>query len=238
MPSSAVVASSVVWPLTCSTSRTSFMFRGLSSTIRIRLMLYSRVALSIRNGEVEGRSLARRALEPDAAAVQLDEAAREREAEARAFLPCSCSRCRPGGTPRTPPPGRPARCRCRCRVTATWTAPSSRVALTVDASAVRRELHRVRKQVEQDLLELALVGRDHVRAPARRRGRAAMPCLVARSRISVIASASAAGRSNCDGSRSMRPGLDLRQVEHVVDELEQVLAGRVDVLAGSRPASR
>ncbi len=57
-----------------------------------------------------------------------------------------------------------------------------------------------------------------------------MPCRCARSRISVIALAIADGRSNVADVELHAAGLDLRQVEDVVDELKQVPAGRVDVL--------
>src|SRR5215510_12169746 len=67
-PSSPVSASMVWYPLTCNVSRTSFKFLGLSSTMRI-----SSFAMSHRDREREGRALPQLALDPDLAAVQLDE---------------------------------------------------------------------------------------------------------------------------------------------------------------------
>ena len=182
------------------------------------------------NREGERRALARFAFEPDASAVQLDELAREREAEARAFL--------------------------LVRVVAADLAEFLehrllvlrrdadagvadgdyehlvRVAARddVDAAAVGRELDRVGQQVEQDLLELALVGDDlaerRVDVERRARCRAA-----ARARGSAssrwrwpTARRTAKARAPCARPRpSTRSRMSLMS-------MQQVLAGRVDVL--------
>src|SRR5690348_113822 len=60
------------------------MFFSLSSTISTRLIGFS--LLRKRNREREDGTASGLAFEPDAAAVQFDELAREREAKARAFL--------------------------------------------------------------------------------------------------------------------------------------------------------
>ena len=111
MPSSAVPASSVVWPLTCRTSRTSFRFLSLSSTIRITLMAGGRL---VSEGVVyRCRGIVKEKVEPCPARSRrgcFRRAARriclrQGKAESRAFLLSACSRRRPGGIPRTPRPG-------------------------------------------------------------------------------------------------------------------------------------
>src|SRR5215471_8353783 len=67
-PSSPVSASATRYPLTCSTSRTSFRFLSLSSTMRI-----SSFAMAHRQRERERRSCPDLALYPDPPVVQLDE---------------------------------------------------------------------------------------------------------------------------------------------------------------------
>src|SRR5215468_9872502 len=81
-PSSPVSASMVWYPLTCSVSRTSFKFLGLSSTIRI-----SSFAMAHRNREREGRASSDLALHPDPSTVQLDELPRQGQSQARALDP-------------------------------------------------------------------------------------------------------------------------------------------------------
>src|SRR4029077_3997618 len=98
-----------------------------------------------------------------------------------------------------------------------------------DLTAVRCELYRVRQQVEQDLLELALVCKD---LPELRIGveaeRDAVPlCTLAYQRHRI------GDRHRHVEGREVElhpPGLDLRKVEDVVDQLQQVLARRMDVL--------
>src|SRR5437899_13104483 len=92
-PSSALPASMVSYPFTWSTSRTSFMFFSLSSTIRIRLIDSPRAcgprrcAVSAdRYRECELGAFARLAFDPDPATVQLDEFLGQRQTEPGAFL--------------------------------------------------------------------------------------------------------------------------------------------------------
>ncbi|CAA9477372.1 MAG: hypothetical protein AVDCRST_MAG38-1774, partial [uncultured Solirubrobacteraceae bacterium] len=95
--------------------------------------------------------------------------------------------------------------------------------------ALLRELARVRQQVEEDLAHLRRVADDrpHVVGDARRE-RVAVPLDDPRGRARGLA----------DHLRHVErlahdlhlPRLDLRQVEHVVDEAEQVLAGPADAL--------
>src|SRR5215467_4543687 len=75
-PSSPVSASATRYPLTCSTSRTSFRFLSLSSTIRI-----SSFAMTHRQRKRERRAFPDLTLHPDLPAVQFDELAREGQFE-------------------------------------------------------------------------------------------------------------------------------------------------------------
>src|SRR6476659_9336202 len=82
--SSPVVASSVVYPVACSTSQNSFMFFSLSSTTRTRSSAIS-TPLVVREGEDETAAVPGLALDPDPSAVELDEALRKCEPEPRAL---------------------------------------------------------------------------------------------------------------------------------------------------------
>src|SRR5262245_6852729 len=79
-PSSPVSASMVWYPFTWRVSRTSFKFLGLSSTMRI-----SSFAMTHRNRERERRAQADLALDPDLAAVQLDELPTQGQSQASAL---------------------------------------------------------------------------------------------------------------------------------------------------------
>ena len=87
----------------------------------------------------------------------------------------------------------------------------------VDAAAVGRELDRVGQQVEQDLLELALVGDDLAELRvARRAERDAVPLrALAHQRHRVGERGRQVERRKLE---LHAPGLDLRQVEDVVDQ--------------------
>src|SRR4030095_905134 len=67
-PSSPVSASMVWYPFTCSVSRTNLQLLGCSSTMRM-----SSFAMTQRDREREGRAFSQLALDPDLAAVELDE---------------------------------------------------------------------------------------------------------------------------------------------------------------------
>src|SRR4029453_5635556 len=79
-PSSPVSASMVWYPLTCSVSRTSFKFLGLSSTMRM-----SSFAMTHRDVERECRALAYLALHRDLPAVEFDELPAEGQAQSCAL---------------------------------------------------------------------------------------------------------------------------------------------------------
>src|SRR5262249_8760617 len=71
----------MVWyPLTCSVSRTSFKFLGLSSTIRINSF-----AMAHRDRKCECRALAQLARHPDLAAMEFHKLPAQGEPEPRAF---------------------------------------------------------------------------------------------------------------------------------------------------------
>src|SRR5262245_1643369 len=76
----------MVWyPLTCSVSRTSFRFLGLSSTIRI-----SSFAMAHRNRERKPRARTLLALHPDPPTVQFHKLPAQGEPEARALYLLGC----------------------------------------------------------------------------------------------------------------------------------------------------
>src|SRR5262245_51248374 len=79
-PSSPVSASMVWYPLTCSVSRTSFKFLGLSSTMRM-----SSFAMTHRYGERERRAHPDLALHPDPPTVEFHKLPAQREPQPRAF---------------------------------------------------------------------------------------------------------------------------------------------------------
>ena len=107
----------------------------------------------------------------------------------------------------------------------------------VDGAARGRELHGVREQVEDDLPDPPLVSFDDVDARIRRERDldavqqrslahhhdAALECLIE--------------REGCDLELDL-PRLDLRQIEDVVDQREQMVARGEDVLEVLLPASR
>src|SRR5437870_2326797 len=77
-PSSPVSASMVWYPLTCSVSRTSFKFLGLSSTMRM-----SSFAMTHRDRERERRAHADLALHPDPPTMEFDELPAQSEPQPR-----------------------------------------------------------------------------------------------------------------------------------------------------------
>ena len=99
-----------------------------------------------------------------------------------------------------------------------------------DAAAVRRELHRVGQQIDDDLLDDAAVGAQPDRGldlgldgRAASRRRAPPPgawCRRGRSRARTAL-----------GSKARAAGLDLRHVEDVVDDVEQIAPALADVAA-------
>src|SRR4051794_7313795 len=157
--SSPVVASSVLYPLTCSTSRKSFMLVSLSSTTRMRSPAIPACSLD-RKREDEPAAVPGLAFDPDAASVQFDETLRDCQSEPAAFalqhsdvrllelledpFLVVCGDTGPG---------------VGHRYTHLSILPRRR---DDDASAPRRELDRVREQVEDDLPDAPLVTIDKI----------------------------------------------------------------------------
>ena len=75
----------------------------------------------------------------------------------------------------------------------------------VDPPALRRELDRIRQQVQHDLPDLPLVGADLLQPLIDRQACSAMPRRPARSRTRVRALSSVAGRLKSVSSSSIRP---------------------------------
>ena len=98
-----------------------------------------------------------------------------------------------------------------------------------DTAAVRRKLHRIGEQIECDLFERAAVG---AQLEFGRYARRQLQLLVLRAR-----------RDNPHGFAEQSieteileikpdaPGLDLRHVENIVDDLKQILAAAADIAA-------
>ena len=160
------------------------------------------------------------ALDPDPAAVQFDEALRERQAEAR---PLGCSRprsvcwnsskIRSWSSGAMPGP---------VSVTEIWTSPSTWRDATTTLPPCGRELDRVREEVEDHLAERALVAVDQVDV-GRGSSESRTPPLLARSRTITTPRSSASRSENGADLELDLPGLDLGQVEHVVDQRQRWL---------------
>ena len=100
-PSPPLAASSVRSPASRSTSRASFRFFSLSSTMSTSAIRHrAHRAGCDGKREAEGAALTEHALDPEPAAVELDEPAREREAEPGALVPACRTATSPDGTPR------------------------------------------------------------------------------------------------------------------------------------------
>src|SRR3990170_3602862 len=223
-PSSPVSLSIVWYPLNWSTSRTSRRFFSLSSTIRIS----SPAMGAHRDGEGEGRPLAELALERQRPAVELDQPPREGEAEPGALpLPCvivahlaELLEHRRLVLCRDPDAGIGDRHRHR---------PAVQRRAHGDLASLRSELDRVGQKVEQHLLDLALVGHDltdprvHVDLEPDAVARGALPD--ERQRV-VERGWQVEGL----GLQLHPARLDLRQVENIVDQREEVLPGGQDVI--------
>ena len=133
------------------------------------------------------------ALHPDPPAVELDELPGEGEPEARA-LDLLVAPSPPAGTPRTPPPDPRARCRPRCPLTATSAAPSCTRRRRRSGRPPGVNFERVGQQVQEHLLDLALVASNRAQRARRPCAPRAIPRRVARSRTRVRALSMAAGQ--------------------------------------------
>src|SRR5688572_28299100 len=202
------------------------MFLSLSSTISTVLMGASSVAY--RQGDGEGGAFAQSALEPHLAAVQLDEAPREGKAEpgplrlASVVAPDLLELLEYRGVVlgRNTDAG---------VAHLDFNAPIQGFCGNADLAAVWRELHGIGQQVDHDLLELALVGLEAAQAP-----------VDVERHLDAVALRTLAHQGHGVRQRARQveagelevhaPGLDLRQIQDVVDEREQVLARLVDVL--------
>src|SRR5689334_6029789 len=133
------------------TSRTSLRFLSLSSTTRI-----SSSGMLHRERECERRALTGLALDPDTPAVQLDELAREREAETGALVLLGVVR-----------PDLAELFEHRVEIFrgnadagiahGDLDLAVQTLAAHLHAATLAREFHGVGEQIEQDLLDLALI---------------------------------------------------------------------------------
>src|SRR5262245_33926612 len=209
-PSSPVSASARRYPLTCKTSRMSLRFLSLSSTIRI-----SSFATGHRQREGERRAFAHLALHPDPPVVQLDELAREGQAEA-GTLHLFCRR-----------PHLAEFLEHRLLVLGSDPHPGvghrdfgqivMKATSHVDPAALVGELQRVGQEVQEHLLYLPLIGPDHPQALVDR---------ALQRDPSPAGPLADQGERVLDGARQVEvrrlqlhaPGLDLGEVEDVVDQ--------------------
>src|SRR5207237_3457274 len=95
-------------------------------------------------------------------------------------------------------------------------------------AAVGRELERIRQEIQEDLLDLALVGADRADAlvdvPAQRDAAAAGA--LAHEGQGVV---DGGGQIELDDLQLHASGLDFREIEDVVDERQEMPAGVEDV---------
>src|SRR6266850_2206065 len=179
-------------------------------------------------GEREGErtALAGRALDPDPTAVQLDKALREREAEAGALTGSLA--------PDLPELLEDLRLIFRRDADARVLHIDADVAVLdahshVDATAIGRELHRIREEVVEDLFHLALVRLDRRQVIRSER----VECYPVARRTLPDDRHTAVERRRQRERRDLElhtTGLDLREVQDVVDEREEMLARGEDVL--------
>src|SRR5438105_9873288 len=201
------------------------MFFSLSSTIRIRSP--SMVRLIRRQREDEAAAVPGLALDPDAAAVQLDKALRKGEPEPRtlALLHADIRLLELFEDPLVvlhSDTGARVGYRYQYLVVAARGRDD-------DLPSFRRELDGVREQVEDDLAQPPLVAFDQVNA---RRQPVRKPDAVLRRRLAHHHHAALdrlTQRKRGDLELDL-PRRDLGQIENVVDHGHQVMAGREDVV--------
>ena len=181
-----------------------------------------------RQREHERAPLAELAVDPDPAAVQLDEPLREREAEAGS-LPLLDRRPRSAGTPRRSARDPRRRCRDRCRrprpaprrstrAALTSTAPPSGVNFTAFESRLKITCRIRRSSPSTTSTSGSAASASRTPSfdrPLAHHHDAALERLAQRERRDLELDL---------------PRLDLREVEDVVDEREQVVARREDVV--------
>ncbi len=189
-----------------------------------------------RQREREGRADPHLTLDPDPSAMELDELARDGEAEPGAF-DSSSPPSRPAGTPRTPPPDPPARCPPRCRSPKSPPRRRARAARTSICPPSGVNFSALDRRFSSTCFTL----RSSARIIPRRSSivlHSAMPRRCARSRTRISVFSMALGRSKSRRLQLHPPRLDLGQVEDVVDERQQVPSRLQNVARGIRPACR
>ena len=94
--------------------------------------------------------------------------------------------------------------------------------------ALLGELEGVRQQVFQDLKEARLVGHDHARQVVTELHLQRQPLVGGHVGEQVLQRLADAGQRHVGRVGADRARLDLRQVENVVDQVQEVVAGSVD----------
>src|ERR1700730_10137352 len=223
-PSSPVSVSMVWYPLNSSTWRTSLRFFSLSSTIRMS----SPAMAAHRKREGECRALARLALDPELPSVEGNQASRQRQAQSRSLA-----------LPRIVAPHLSElledgflvlRSDAHARIGHRDLGhPIVQRGREGDLTAFRSELDGIREQVQEHLLDFALLPL-HLTQP--RVNRHFEPQAVPSRPLPDQGEGIVEGGGEIEGLRLQlhAAGLDLGQVEDVVDEREEVLARRQDVV--------
>ena len=201
---------------------------SLSSTTRI---CSPATAMPVAPGSVNTNVLPspELALDPDPSAVQLDEALRQRQPEPG---PLALLLARVGLLEllEDPRPGPPGRCPGPSSLTDTRTSPSTRAAATSTVPPAGVNFTAFDSRLKITCTDPALVADDRVDARAPTTARSRTPSLVARSRTITTPRSSAVGQRERRDLEVDLAGLDLREVEHVVDQRQQVARRGEDVV--------
>src|SRR5438132_2154475 len=221
-PSSPVSASMISYPLNVNTSRTSLRFLSLSSTTRI-----SSFAMTHRDHEGERRTHTHLARDPDPPSVEFYKLPTQGKPQPGALhLLVRCphlAKLLEHGLLILWGDANP------CIADRDLDRPVLWRGLDLDPPTLRRELDCIRQQVQDDLPDLSLVRSNlaQLLIDAHLQGDAPSPRPLVDQGERVV---------QCCGEMEVRevqlhpPRLDLREIEDVVDQGQQVGPGRIDVL--------
>ena len=173
-----------------------------------------------RDRKGEDRAAARVVLEGQRAAHQADDAGGRWRGRAPCLRNGVRRSRRPVRSPRRSRPAAPAARRGRCRRPRNAGPPVA--ARDRDADAARRgELHRVAGEVHQHLPQAHAVGEHEARRVGADRGGDLQPLALGARREQFDHALDELHRSTVSTTRPRRPGLDLGEIENLVDEREQ-----------------
>src|SRR6266511_2154049 len=229
MASSALAASSVRYPANLRTSRASFVFFSLSSTMRISSPAIGPSSRpGERKSEAEDASGAQLTVHPEMSAMELDELPRKRESQPGSLATLEGGR--PSGLLECiEDPFLVCRCDPNSGVAHRYLYhPVGHRSRDIDTASRWCELHRVGEEVEDHLPEFAFIGLDHpdVRIDAQPQGDP-----IAAGSLAVHGQPAVQGLGDGDLPQLQLhpPRLALREIQDVVDEGKEVLTGLEDV---------